>query len=390
MALQSVKNFISNGVANIFIDGEIGTKYIAEDFLTRTEMAIAQGAQKLIVHINSPGGSVMDGLSIFNAIKTFPGETETRIVGVAASIAGIISQAGKKRTMVDYGRLMIHNPQIPMQPGAAINDRQAEALAQIADVLRKILENNSKLDRSNVSTLMARESWFSAELALSNGFIDEIEDTNRRVGVVYEVEERAEGDFSTTEALLQMYNAYKQIDVKPKQPRMENLTNHLKLQKDASEDAILDAVKAIENKVAEGSEQLEERSNALSAIEQEKAALEAEVAELKKEKALTAVSNAIDKGLLSEDKKEEMEKVAIDNFTAFESVLSAVNTTSQAVTITDKLESEEVAEAKAPHAGKTFRELEKTNPKYLNELKNTNPEKFNAMFKEQYGVEFEG
>lgn len=65
---------------------------------------------KIIVAINSEGGSVIYGMSTFSVINSCPIETECVIEGIAASMGSIIWSAGKRLYMHDYSLLMIHNP----------------------------------------------------------------------------------------------------------------------------------------------------------------------------------------------------------------------------------------------------------------------------------------
>lgn len=62
------------------------------------------------VRINSPGGSVFDGMAIYNALTRHPGTVNTYVDGIAASIASVIMLAGKTISIADNAMVMIHNP----------------------------------------------------------------------------------------------------------------------------------------------------------------------------------------------------------------------------------------------------------------------------------------
>lgn len=66
--------------------------------------------QPLHITINSDGGDVFQGISIYNTIKLNHPDSTTEIIGLGASIASIIFLAGKTRIMNDGTFLMIHNP----------------------------------------------------------------------------------------------------------------------------------------------------------------------------------------------------------------------------------------------------------------------------------------
>jgi ATP-dependent protease ClpP protease subunit len=68
------------------------------------------GNGPLLVEINSPGGNVWDGLSIYNQLRGRKAPVTTRVVGIAASIASIIALAGDRVEMADAALMMIHDP----------------------------------------------------------------------------------------------------------------------------------------------------------------------------------------------------------------------------------------------------------------------------------------
>ena len=93
------------------------------------------GNGPLLVEINSPGGNVWDGLSIYNQLRGRRAPVTTRVVGIAASIASIIALAGDKVEMADAALMMIHDPS-GMASGTSEDMRKmADALDQHAQVL---------------------------------------------------------------------------------------------------------------------------------------------------------------------------------------------------------------------------------------------------------------
>ena len=126
MDLKFVKNILSDGVAEVLLYGPIGRtfdersqRYVGidgEQFAEEIRFLNSYDeVKKINIRINSAGGSMLDGYSIFNAIKNSAKECDTYTDGVAASIAGVIFQAGKRRYMNDFGKLMIHAPSIGVQ-----------------------------------------------------------------------------------------------------------------------------------------------------------------------------------------------------------------------------------------------------------------------------------
>jgi ATP-dependent Clp endopeptidase proteolytic subunit ClpP len=133
-------------------------------------------ASQIDLHINSPGGVVFDGITIYNLIKQHPANVTTYIDGLAASIASVIALAGDKVVMAENALYMIHNPF-----GMAFGD--AEEMRKMADNLDKVCGSlvksyTSKTGQTDaeIEALMDAETWMTADEALTFGFIDEISD----------------------------------------------------------------------------------------------------------------------------------------------------------------------------------------------------------------------
>lgn len=158
--------------ADVFLYDEIGGFGVnARDFISQIR---ASGAKKINLRINSPGGSVFDGLAIYNFLKEQ--DVTVQVDGLAASIASIIAMAGKEVRIASNGFLMIHNPW-----GGAMGD--SEEMRQTADLLDKIRDSlvgtyakKTGKDSETIKRWMDEETWFSAEEAKENGFVDTITD----------------------------------------------------------------------------------------------------------------------------------------------------------------------------------------------------------------------
>lgn len=125
------------------------------------------------VHINSPGGDVQAGVNIANALRaeTAKGRTvNTYVDGIAASIASVIAMAGSKVFIADNGLMMIHNPY-----GVALGTsddmrKSAEALDAVRGQIIATYQWHSSLETDAIATLMAAETWMTADEAIANGF----------------------------------------------------------------------------------------------------------------------------------------------------------------------------------------------------------------------------
>jgi ATP-dependent Clp protease protease subunit len=124
----------------------------------------------LDIYINSPGGSVFDGIAIFNQIRRFNGERIVHIDGIAASIASVIAMAGDEIRIAGNGMMMIHDPW-SMAFGTADEMRKmADSLDKVRDTILDTYTAKTGGKRDEISDLMTAETWLSADEAVEKGF----------------------------------------------------------------------------------------------------------------------------------------------------------------------------------------------------------------------------
>jgi ATP-dependent Clp endopeptidase proteolytic subunit ClpP len=155
---------------------------IGEDFWTgggitaknfQKELASVKASQ-IDLHINSPGGVVFDGVTIYNLIKQHPANVTTYIDGLAASIASVIALAGDKVIMAANALYMVHNP-TGLAMGTANDMRSlADVLDKIAGTMIVTYVGKTGKTESDIKAMLDAETWMTADEALEYGFIDEI------------------------------------------------------------------------------------------------------------------------------------------------------------------------------------------------------------------------
>lgn len=165
----------ASGNASIDIFDEIGFWGVtAKDFVA--QLRALHGVQSLTLNIDSPGGSVEDGFTIFDAIKSLGIPVTAHITGTAASMASVIMLAASKIKIAEHGRVMIHR----VTGGAAGNhDDMAAAAAvikQFEDRIVAIYVERTKKDEAEIRDLMKAEmgTWFFGQEAIDAGFADEL------------------------------------------------------------------------------------------------------------------------------------------------------------------------------------------------------------------------
>jgi ATP-dependent protease ClpP protease subunit len=125
--------------AEVYIYGDIGESWWADESVTAAKLVkelTEIQSDAITVRINSVGGSVSDGVAIYNALKRHPASITCVVDGVAASIASLIAMAGDTVEMASNAMLMIHAPwtyaggnAADMRATADMLDAHAEAMA---------------------------------------------------------------------------------------------------------------------------------------------------------------------------------------------------------------------------------------------------------------------
>jgi ATP-dependent Clp endopeptidase proteolytic subunit ClpP len=129
-------------------------------------------ATDIEVWINSPGGSVFEGIAMYNMLRLAKQPVSVHIAGLAASIATIIAMAGDKVYMAKGSSFMIHNPSSGSWGESKDLRKTAEVLDQLKENLIDIYASETGLDRKEIATMMDDETWMTLEQAQKLGFID--------------------------------------------------------------------------------------------------------------------------------------------------------------------------------------------------------------------------
>lgn len=162
----------SENVADIYIYDEINPWGIQADQFVKELNALQVSTIRL--HMNTPGGSVFDGIAIYNALKQHKAKVETYIEGVAASIGSLVALAGDKVYMAENSFFMIHEPWILAIGDATELRKMADLLDKMSDTLINTYVAVTEQKVEQVKQWLKDETWFTAKEAKDAGFIDEI------------------------------------------------------------------------------------------------------------------------------------------------------------------------------------------------------------------------
>lgn len=159
----------------LMLDGVIGDE---RDGLTSAQV-IAEirdmgEVEELAVLVNSPGGIVTDGLTIYHELATHPAHVVVEIGGVAASMASAIAMAGDTVRIATNAHIMIHDPWDVAVGNAEDLREAADLLDQFGTSLVNIYVTKTGLSEDEIREMMAAETWLTADEALARGFVDEV------------------------------------------------------------------------------------------------------------------------------------------------------------------------------------------------------------------------
>lgn len=129
-------------------------------------------ASTIHLRVNSPGGSVFDGTTIYNAIRQHKSKVIAHVDGLAASIASVIVMAADEVHMADNAFLMIHEPWSMVIGNAEGLRAEADLLDKVRDTIAKTYMNKSGMERDRINELMNAETWYTAQEAKDAGFAD--------------------------------------------------------------------------------------------------------------------------------------------------------------------------------------------------------------------------
>lgn len=124
--------------------------------------------------INSPGGYVTSGFSIYDTMKSLRSDISTVCSGLAASMGSILLSGGTKgkRFIQEHGRVMIHQPSGGAQGQASNIEIQAQEIVKTKELSARILAENCGQDFERVMKDFNRDYWMNAEESMEYGIVD--------------------------------------------------------------------------------------------------------------------------------------------------------------------------------------------------------------------------
>jgi ATP-dependent Clp protease protease subunit len=138
----------------------------------------------ITIYVNSPGGSVMAGLAIYDTMQFIKPDVSTTVVGQASSMAALILAAGAKgkRYALPHARVMIHQPMGGFQGQVSDIEIHSREMLRIKRRLSEIFAEHTGQDVAKIQGDSDRDHFMGAQESLEYGLIDEVM-TKRLAGV---------------------------------------------------------------------------------------------------------------------------------------------------------------------------------------------------------------
>ena len=139
-------------------------------------LAFEDPKKDIKLYINSPGGSVYDGLAIIDTMNYIEPDVQTIGIGLQASMGAMLLSAGAKgkRYVLPNSRIMIHQPSSGTQGKLTDQEIALKEGIYLKQKLAEMLAKNTGKDVKQVIKDMDRDNWMSAEEAKTYGLIDEV------------------------------------------------------------------------------------------------------------------------------------------------------------------------------------------------------------------------
>ena len=128
----------------------------------------------IYIYINSPGGSIVAGLALYDTMKFIKPKIHTICVGLAASMAAFILSSGDKRYALKNSEIMIHEPSTNIGGNASDIFNHTKWLERMKNKVDLILAENTKHSINEIIAATLRDNFMDSETALKFGLIDEI------------------------------------------------------------------------------------------------------------------------------------------------------------------------------------------------------------------------
>lgn len=361
-----------DGTACLLLYGPIGDGDKVDAAMVVSElMELATTYKKIDVRINSIGGEVFSGISIFNALKSSRADITIYIDGVAASIAAIIALCGKPLYMSSHARLMLHCVQGGEFGSAKKLRETATIIEELEGTLASMIAKRCNTTPEDVSAKYfdGKDHWITATEALSMGLIDGIFD--------FEGEE-VPGDNASYEDIYQFFtNRLAAKDQHNKNSKsmafIDDLRARPSFKNATTDEQLMNEIARLENSAAK-----------VTALEGKVAELSAKLAEAKEAELKNLLNKAVADGKITDQQVPTFMALLKSNETSTKELLDSMTKRTDDVR---QYINKTGTPSKSDILSMSWDEIDKAGR--LAELKNSYPDVFKQKFEETFGKKYQ-
>ena len=162
------------------IDDQVANVVVAQLLYLESENA----NKDIHLYINSPGGAVTSGLSIYDTMQFINCDVSTICIGQAASMGALLLTGGAdgKRFALPHSRIMVHQPSAGFEGKATDIDIHAKEVLELKKRLNDIMSRHTGQPAEQIETALERDNFMSSEAAVTFGIIDTVLVERKQIG----------------------------------------------------------------------------------------------------------------------------------------------------------------------------------------------------------------
>ncbi len=160
-----------SGTTEITIYGIIGDSWW-DDSVSASDIdnALKSITGDIVIHLNSPGGDVFDGIAIYNRLKKHEGKVTINVDGWACSAASVIAMSADELVMGLGSMMMIHEASSIVWGTKTDMRKEADVLDELEEGIIDIYMTKANVTREEIRAAVDAETWYSAQKAVDIGF----------------------------------------------------------------------------------------------------------------------------------------------------------------------------------------------------------------------------
>lgn len=172
--IPQFKNEIKNNTHILTLNGVVASDEFDNTISSKFVESSLDGTDKdIVIKLASAGGDAFEGINIYNYLKSLKNNVTIEITSIAASAASLIAMAADKIVMHNGANMMIHEASTMAFGNKSDIQKTLNALESVDTSIVDIYHERTGIDKEELSTMMANETWLTADEAVNKRFADE-------------------------------------------------------------------------------------------------------------------------------------------------------------------------------------------------------------------------